>query len=133
MTCGKLSRRVNAPKQRVPQTAEVRVLGVVDLGDTPRVDACTNRLAVNHDLLFRADDREGEQGLEARGQLMGRVPRRGTYAKLAVLLDGLLVVLFDVVREVVDGDVVVLDVLHNLVHVSTSKALCFKERCVPAS
>ena len=90
------------------------MLGVVDLGDTPRVDACTNRLAVNHDLLFRADDREGEQGLEARGQLMGRVPRRGTYAKLAVLLDGLLVIFLNVVREVVDGDVVVLDVLHDL-------------------
>lgn len=39
-----------------------------------------------------------------------------TYPQLAVVLDGLLVVFLHVVREVVDGDVVVLDILHDLQH-----------------
>ena len=39
-----------------------------------------------------------------------------TNAKLAVVLDSLLVVLLDVVREVVYRDIIILDVLHNLEH-----------------
>ena len=58
MTRGKSSVRVNAPQQRVPQAAEVRVLGVVDLGDTPRVDPGTDGLPVDLNLLLGADDGE---------------------------------------------------------------------------
>jgi len=37
-----------------------------------------------------------------------------TYTKFAIILDCLLVVLLDVVREVVDRNVVMLDVFHDL-------------------
>lgn len=37
-----------------------------------------------------------------------------TYAKLAVILNSLFVVFLNIIGEVVDGDVVVLDILHDL-------------------
>lgn len=37
-----------------------------------------------------------------------------TYAELAVVLDSLLIVFLDIIREVVDGNIIVLDVLHDL-------------------
>lgn len=84
-------------EQRAAEAAEVAVLGVVDLNDAPRVDARADELAVNLDLVLGADDGEGHES-----------------AEFGVVGDGVLVVLLDVVREVVDGDVVVLNVLHDL-------------------
>lgn len=40
--------------------------------------------------------------------------KTATYAEFTVVLDGLLVILLDIVGEVVNWDVVMLDVLHNL-------------------
>ena len=37
-----------------------------------------------------------------------------TYAELAIVLDGLLIIFLDIVWEVVDGNIVVLNVLHDL-------------------
>lgn len=39
-----------------------------------------------------------------------------TYPQLAIVLDGFLVVLLHVIREVVDRNVIVLDILHDLRH-----------------
>ena len=36
------------------------------------------------------------------------------YPQFAVILDSVFVVFFNIVREVVDGDVIVVDVLHDL-------------------
>jgi hypothetical protein len=36
------------------------------------------------------------------------------YPQLAVIDDGLFIVLLDIVREVVDGDIIVLNILHDL-------------------
>ena len=38
----------------------------------------------------------------------------GTYSQLAVVLDGILVILLDVIREIVDWDVVVVNIFHDL-------------------
>lgn len=75
---------------------EIGVAGVVNLDDTPGVLASTDRAATNLDGLLRADNSEGHQT-----------------AELGVFLDRILVVLLDIVREVVDGDAVVLNVLHH--------------------
>ena len=37
-----------------------------------------------------------------------------SYPQLAVIDDSVFIVLLDIVREVVDGDVIVLDILHDL-------------------
>lgn len=84
---------------RAAEASEVGVIRVVHLSNTPGVDARTNRglVRVNGHFLLRADDGEGEQG-----------------AKLHVLLDGILVIFLDIVGEVVNGNVVVVDILHDL-------------------
>ncbi len=51
-------------EQGPTQTAEVAVLRVVDLGDTPGVDPGTDGLAVDLDLLLGANDRERHQRLQ---------------------------------------------------------------------
>jgi len=73
-------------EQSGAETAEVRVLGVIDFGVAPRVDTSTDELAVDLNFLLRANNGEGEE-----------VPQ------LAVIDDGLFIVLFDIVREVVMG------------------------------
>ena len=75
---------------------EVRVTRVVDLHHAPRVLAGADLAAANLHHVLGADNSEGHEA-----------------SKLRVLLDRVLVVLLDVVREVVHGDPVVLDVLHN--------------------
>lgn len=40
--------------------------------------------------------------------------QKGSYTELAVVLDGFLVILFNVIREVVDRDVVMFDIFHDL-------------------
>lgn len=79
-----------------PNGEEIGVARVVDLDDTPWVLPSAYLAAANLDNLLRADDGEGHQASE-----------------LGVLLNCVLIVLLDVVGEVVDGDTVVLDVLHD--------------------
>lgn len=50
-------------QEGTPQPAEVRVLRVVDLCDTPWVYPSPYGLAVNFDLFLRSDDREGKKRL----------------------------------------------------------------------
>lgn len=87
----------DALQESTTETAEVAVLRVVDLSNTPGVDPGADGLAVNLNLLLRTNDREGHHR-----------------AELAVVLNGILVVFLHVVREVVNGDIIVLDVLHDL-------------------
>lgn len=75
---------------------EVRVARVVNLNNTPWVLTGPNCAATDLNNILRSDDSE-----------------RHKTSKLSVLLDRVLVVLFDIVREVVDRDTVVLDVLHD--------------------
>ena len=76
------------------ETSKVRVFGVVNLDDTPGVFACSDGLAIDNDVLFGSNDGE-----------------RHKTAKLGVVGNRLFVVLLDVVREVVDRDAVVFNVL----------------------
>lgn len=75
---------------------EVRVARVVDFDDSPWVLASADGATTNLNSLLRSDNSERHQTTE-----------------LGVLLNGVLVILFDIIREVVDGDAVVLNVLHD--------------------
>lgn len=75
---------------------EVRVTRVVNLDNTPRVLASANLAAANLNNILRADNGERHEA-----------------AELSVFLDGIFIVLLDIVGEVVYGDTVVLDVLHD--------------------
>lgn len=85
-----------AVKQRGSDGEEVRVARVIHLNDTPGILARADGSPSNLDNVLGADDGEGHQPPE-----------------LGVLLDGVLVILLDVVGEVVHGDPVVLNVLHH--------------------
>jgi hypothetical protein len=85
-----------AVQQRRADGKEVGMAGVIDLDDTPGVLASADLAAADLDDVLGADDREGHQSPE-----------------LCVLLDGVLVIFLNVVGEVVDGDPVVLDILHD--------------------
>lgn len=75
---------------------EVRVARVIDLNNTPWVLARANLAASNlNDVLGTNNGKWHES------------------SQLSVLLNGILIVLLDVVGEVVDGNAVVLDILHN--------------------
>lgn len=73
------------------------MLGVINLGDTPRVDASSDGLAVDLNLFLGSND-----------------SKRHERAQFTVVLDGLLIVLLNIVREIVNRDVVVFNVLHDL-------------------
>lgn len=75
---------------------EVGVARIVDLHDTPWVLACADLATADLHGLLGADNGKGHQA-----------------PKLGVLLDCVLIVLFDIIREVVDGNAIVLDVLHD--------------------
>ncbi len=75
---------------------EVRVARVVDLDDAPGVLASSDLAATDLNDILGSDDGERHEATE-----------------LGILLDGVLVILLDVVGEVVDRDAVVLDVLHD--------------------
>lgn len=85
-----------AVQKRGANGQEVGVARVVDFDDTPGVLTGANLAAANLDDILRADNGEGHET-----------------PQLGVLLNGVLIVLLDVVGEVVDGDPVVLDVLHH--------------------
>ena len=88
--------RKMAVQKSGPDGQEVRVTRVVDLHDTPWVLAGANLTAPDLDNVLRPDNGKGHEA-----------------PQLSVLLDGVLVVLLDIVGKVVDRDSVVLDVLHD--------------------
>lgn len=75
---------------------EVGVARVVDLHNAPWVLTGADLATTNLDRILGSDNSEWHET-----------------PKLSVLLDSVFVVLFDIVREVVDGNAVVLDVLHH--------------------
>ena len=83
-------------QQRGLDGQEVRVARVVDLDDAPRILPRADPTPANLHHLLRAHDRKGHEP-----------------AELGILLDGVLVVFFDVVGKVVHGNAVVFDVLHD--------------------
>lgn len=106
-------------QQGLPQPGEIAMLRVLDLDDAPRVSTTADGFAVDREFLLRADDGEREQGLPRRGEISpgpgrARKDETFTHSQLRVVLDGILVVLFHVVREIVDGNAIVLNVLHDL-------------------
>lgn len=110
-------RQVGVQQSR-PEPSEIRMLGVVDLDYSPWVTATSDLLTVGIDDLFRADDGEWEEGLRYKwsahchsrpGQL-----RKASYPKFTVVLNRVLIILLNVVGEVVDGNLVVFDILHDL-------------------
>jgi hypothetical protein len=85
-----------AVEKRRPDGEEVGVARVVDLDNTPWVLARANLAATDlHDLLG-TDNCKGHEAPQLR-----------------ILLNSVLVVLLDIVGEVVDGNAVVLNVLHD--------------------
>lgn len=85
-----------AVQQGGPNGEEVRVTRVVNLDNTPGVLTGAHLATTDLDSVLGADNGEGHEA-----------------SQLGVLLDRILVVLLDVVGEVVDGDAVVLDILHD--------------------
>lgn len=112
----KINTTKHLPKQSTPQSAEVRVLRIVNLNDAPWVYSGTDGLSVYLNLLFRADNGERHHTLENPGcqLLVSTALRDRTYPQFAVVLNRFLIILLDVVGEVVDGNIVVVDILHNL-------------------
>lgn len=85
-----------AVEQGTANGQEVGVPGVLDLDNTPGVLSGAHFPVINLDKVLGANNSKGHQSTE-----------------LGVLLHGILVILLNIVGEVVDGDAVVFDVLHN--------------------
>lgn len=85
-----------AVQQRASDGQKVRMPWIVNLDDAPRVLPRAYSAAANFNDLVGADDSERHQA-----------------AKFRVLFDGVLVVFFNVVGEVVDRDAVVFDIFHD--------------------
>lgn len=85
-----------AVKQSRTNGQEVRVAWVVDLNDAPRILTSANLAATDFDNLL--------------GSNYGK---RHESSQFGILLDGVFVVFLNVIGEVVDGDPIVLDVLHD--------------------
>lgn len=83
-------------EQGGPNGQEVRVARVVDLDNSPWVLTSANLATANLDSLLRTYNSERHQT-----------------PKLGVLFHSILVVLLNIIREVVNGDAVVLNVLHD--------------------
>jgi hypothetical protein len=91
------------------------VLWVVDLGNTPGVYPATNGLPVAFHLLLRAHNGERKKILKKSVSKRKSCPDENvTYAEFTVVLDGFLIILLNIIRKVVDWNVIVLDVLHDL-------------------
>ena len=88
-------RQVTVEESR-PDRQEVRVARVVDLDNTPGVLASSDLATTDLNDVLRANNGERHEPTE-----------------FGVLLDSVLVVLLDIVREVVNGDSVVLNILHD--------------------
>lgn len=89
------------------------MFGVVDFSDTPGVDSCTDRLPVNLNLLLGPNNGKRKKGLE-RVKRYRNYSQKITYTEFTVVLDGFFVILLDIIRKVVHGDVIVFNVLHDL-------------------
>lgn len=70
--------------------------GIINLDDTPRVLSGAYTATTDLDDFFGADDGERHQA-----------------AEFGVFFDGVLVIFFDVVGEVIDGNAVMFDVFHD--------------------
>lgn len=55
-------------QQSAPEATEVGVLGVVDLGNTPRIDPSTNKLTVQFNFLLRTDNGERHHSLSKKNK-----------------------------------------------------------------
>jgi hypothetical protein len=75
---------------------EVGVAGVINLNDTPGILAGADLATTNLDNILGANNGEWHET-----------------SQLGILLNSVLVILLDIVREVVDGNSVVLNVLHD--------------------
>ena len=75
---------------------EIGVARVVNLDDTPRVLTCAHVAAADLDNILGSHYSKGHE-----------------VAQLGIFLDGILVILLNVVRKVVNGDSVVLNVFHD--------------------
>lgn len=75
---------------------EIRMARVVDLDNTPRVLASANLATTDLNNVLRTDNGKRHQS-----------------TKLSVLLHGVFVILINIVRKVVHGNSVVLDILHD--------------------
>lgn len=79
-----------------PDGEEVGVAGIVDLNDAPGVLPRADPATANLDDVLRTDNGE-----------------RHKTPQFSILLNSVLIILFNVVGEVVHGDPVMLDVLHD--------------------
>ena len=66
-----LGRRLNkvlqvSPRQEVPEVHKLAVVGILDVDDTPAGLAATHRLAVDDDVVLRANNSKGDDLLFAR-------------------------------------------------------------------
>ena len=85
-----------AVKESAANGEEVGVTRVLNLDNSPWVLACAHFAVIDLDEILGSNNGEGHQTTQ-----------------LGILLHGVLVILLDVVGEVVDGDTVVLNVLHD--------------------
>ena len=85
-----------AVKQCGTNSQEVGMTGVIDLDNTPGILPSTDFATTDLNYLFRAHNSEWHKSSE-----------------LGILLNGILVVLLDIIREVVNGNTIVFDIFHN--------------------
>ena len=85
-----------AVEKRASHSQEVRVAGVINLNNAPGVLPSTHPPAVDLDDLLRPDNGERHEA-----------------AKLGVLLNRIFIILFNIIREIVNRDAVMFNVLHD--------------------
>lgn len=85
-----------AVQESTADSQKIGVSWVVDLNHSPWVLASSDLTSSNLNGLLGTNNRKGHQSTE-----------------LGVLLNGILIILFDIVWEVVDWNAVVLDILHD--------------------
>lgn len=83
-------------QERTSDGQEVGMSRIINLDHTPRILSGAHTAAANLDDFFSANNGEGHET-----------------AKFGVFFDGVLVIFFDVVGEVVNGNAVVFDVFHD--------------------
>lgn len=104
--CDLLEVRQMCRQKGAPQASKVRVCWVIHTNVTPRVAPGAHWLPINDNLFLRSNNSKGHKS-----------------AQLGVVLDGVLVILFDVIGEIVDWDAVVLNVLHDTLLETSAFAL----------
>lgn len=95
---------------------------IVDLDKAPRIDATAHQLAVDFNLFLGAHNGEWKKCL-GLGEIYGRnKSTREAYTKLAVVSNGIFIILLNIVREVVHRNTVMLNVFHDLCNKVINKA-----------